>query len=120
MSEIAVVFGIAFVIVFYHMFTKDLLDKPKDAMNRKIWSYLRFKDVAVFLHILCGFMLSGFLGLLLTMSSGTLYESAISTFFVAFNWLLIGVFSIYFIIYFIFRITEELQSLGKLTRRTKK
>lgn len=116
MSEIAVVFGIAFVIVFYYIYTKDLLDKPSDAMNRKIWSYIRFKDMAVFLHMIGAFLVIGFLGLLVTISTGTTYQIATETFFTAFSWLVIGVFMIYFVIYFIFRLNEELTSLGKMNR----
>lgn len=113
LSEISIVFGLAFVLVFYYVYTKDLLNKPSDSMNKQIFSYLRVKDLAVFMHMLGGFFLLGFMGVLLILSNGQSYEGAVETFFIASAWLVSGVFFLYLGIYIIFRIKEELTNAVK-------
>jgi ABC-type uncharacterized transport system fused permease/ATPase subunit len=120
MTEIAVVYGMVFVIIFYFFFTKEIMDQPKDNLNRKIFKSLRLKDVAVFFHLLGAFLVVGFIGLLLIMSQGQTYYNIMETFFTVTIWLTTGVFGLYLVIYIIFRLNEELTTLGKLSGGSRK
>lgn len=113
-QEVAAIVGVAFLITFYYVYTKDLMDKPENTLNRKIWAYLRFKDISVFLHLLGAFLLVGFAGLLILVSAGTTYVDEISVFFTVFAYLVGGFFLAYASVYVIFRIKEELEVFGKL------
>lgn len=110
--NVAIVYGLTFIIIAYYVFVKDLMNKPGDALNTRIWQYLRFKDLGVFFYILGGFFLVGYSGTLLTMSAGQAYETAVQSFFTALAWLVAGFFIAYASIYVIFRIKEELQGLA--------
>ena len=107
MSALAVTLGLIFLIAFYYFITKDLIEKPKSAIDQIIAKRLRIKDILVFFHLLGLFLLVGFMWFLVILSAGETYETLLTTFATVVNWLVIALFLGYTSVYIIFRVEEE-------------
>lgn len=87
--------------------TKDLIEKPKSALDQIIAKRLRIKDVLVFFHLLGLFLLVGFMWFLVILSDATAYETLLTTFATVVTWLTVALFIGYTSVYVIFRVQEE-------------
>ena len=107
MSDIAVTYGLMFMVVFYYIFTRDMLEKPKSSMDTIIFKALRVKDIIVFFHLIGIFLFNGFMWFLVGISAGTTYEDIITTFASIITWLAVALFIGYTSVYVIYRVYEE-------------